>query len=148
MNKPGKMEKWKLIVTIVIFVIPLGGGLSASYISSRVDSVKAAVIETVNEELKRDYATKEEIKFILQSQSRLEEVVKETNRQVTEGFRDTNEKLYEIQKNQVLVRVEKDHLVQIQKKLSVVNNNTVDLKEQVQSQRTVIKSVLDKKKTK
>ena len=115
--------------------------------SEKDDKVFAAVnatrselfqaFEALKADAEQKYATKQELVFLTESLSRVER-----------GVDIVLERTYDIQKNQVLVKVANDQLVQIKRRLTVANENVNDLKEQVRDQNVMVEKVLDKKKKK
>jgi methyl-accepting chemotaxis protein len=122
-------EKWGtiagLIVTIALIVAAHFTGISSAveesktYTDRQIEDRKTAETK---------FATKEETAYI-----------KEALVDLKSGIDLANDRLYEIQQNQVLVRVANDRLVKIQKRLTMANENVSDLKDEM-------KKITEKKK--
>ena len=142
------MDK-KFFITIFITVFLSGvGGVSAFYKMQEDNNGKIlSKIEQSEKTSSEKYATKQEIGFI-----------REMLTELKDGVNQANDRLYDIQKNQVLVRVANDNVVKIQRNLDVANNrlktanrNVSELAQEVKEQKVMVKDVqqaLDKKKKK
>lgn len=133
--KTGIDKKWFVGTFIVVFLAGIGG-VSAYYKDQ----------ENRDDAKEKKYATKEEAASIMQFLQYMKATQDEANKAFKQGLDQANDRLYDIQKDQVLVKVANDRLVKISRRLSVANDNVSDLKEQVQDQKVLVQKALDKKK--
>jgi hypothetical protein len=138
-------RKWLIGTFITVFLI--GTGVVSAYFKDQ--DARAGANEN-------KYATKTEVAGLLQYLRFMKETQDEANKEFKKGVDQANDRLYDIQKNQVLVKVANDNVVKVQRNLAIANSRLANadrkvsaLKEDVQEQKVLVQEALgDKKKKK
>jgi hypothetical protein len=135
----GRTPDQKFWLTIGLSgLLALIGGVSSYF--NALASIREQIQDTQNSyrhEAESKYATKEETNFIRQDLKELKD-----------GISLANERLYEIQKSQVLVRLVSDRVAKLQDHLNVATSRIMRTSNSINNKVDEVKDVVDKKKKK
>ncbi len=81
-----KFDKFKIILTILIGIIPLLGGFSTYVLGLQISSIKTETKQSVFEEVEKKYATKKDVEYIKENLNEIKMTVKDIQKDVKENI--------------------------------------------------------------